>query len=173
MSGLVSPQQAGQETLCCLLLGLAAGGLRALAPLCGKRALLPDLGLTALVLALVQGYAAGQSFGGQLRWYMMAGAAAGVLAAQGVVGPPAAALRGALAWPVRRAAAWWALRPQERRQRRRARAQQAKERRNVKRVLKKQKKNLQNQPRMLYNSNVAVCNEAGRAPEDAGLPPSM
>lgn len=173
MSGLVSPQQAGQEAFCCLLLGLAAGGLRALAPLHKKRAFLPDLALMALLLVLVQGYAAGQSFGGQLRWYMAAGAAAGALAAQSLLGPLAAALRAALAWPLRWAVQRLAARRQERRRLRRAKAEQAKERRNVKRVLKKQKKNLQNQPKMLYNSNVAVCGKAGDAPGASVLPPSM
>lgn len=43
--GLVSPQQAAQEAAACLLLGAAAGGLRVLAPLKKKQALLPDVAL--------------------------------------------------------------------------------------------------------------------------------
>ena len=95
--GLVSPQQAAQEAAACLLLGAAAGGLRVLAPLKKKQALLPDVALTGVVLILVQGYAAGQSFGGQLRWYMLAAAVVGVLAVQGILGPLAAAVRAVLA----------------------------------------------------------------------------
>lgn len=171
--GLVSPQQAAQEAAACLLLGAAAGGLRVLAPLKKKQALLPDVALVGVVLILVQGYAAGQSFGGQLRWYMLAAAVVGVLAVQGILGPLAAAVRAVLAWPLVQAARWAAGQRQKRRQRHRERAERAKERRNVKRVLKKQKKNLQNQPKMLYNSNVAVCDAAGHPPGTSALPPSM
>ena len=50
--GLVSPQQAAQEAAACLLLGAAAGGLRVLAPLKKKQALLPDVALVGVVLIL-------------------------------------------------------------------------------------------------------------------------
>lgn len=171
--GLVSPQQAAQEAAACLLLGAAAGGLRVLAPLKKKQALLPDVALVGVVLILVQGYAAGQSFGGQLRWYMLAAAVVGVLAVQGILGPLAAAVR-AVPGLAAGAAAKWAGGPKtEAAPEAQGAGRTSQRTRNVKRVLKKQKKNLQNQPKMLYNSNVAVCDAAGHPPGTSALPPSM
>ena len=62
LMGLVSPQQAAQEAAACLLL-VAAGGLRVLAPLKKKQALLPDVALTGVVLYWCRGMPQGKALG--------------------------------------------------------------------------------------------------------------
>lgn len=85
-------RQAVQELLCCAGWGLLAGAVRALFPPRGRRAFWPDLLLVIVLLLLLQGYAAQDSFAGVLRWYMAAGAFAGASAAAQLAAPLTALL---------------------------------------------------------------------------------
>lgn len=154
MSFVLSPGQVGRELLFCLLLGAACGAVRAWFPTRGRGAFLPDFLLVGAVLLFLQSYAAGWSEAGALRWYMLAGGAAGALGSTVLLGPPLHAVEHVLflllSAPARLLCRW-VLHPAG--QALRERRSRAKSRRNAKRTAKKAKKNLQNQPRVLYNSN--------------------
>ena len=156
MIPVLQPSALGQEVAACTVLGAGIGAVRAFWPVKGKAAFLPDVLLVGTVLAAVQSYAAGQSLAGVLRWYMVLACFAGAGAAAFVLGCPLRAAgrfaAGCLGRPMhflRAKAGQTALR-------RRAERQQAhKLRRSAKRTAEKHKKNLPNQRRMMYNSNVS------------------
>ena len=142
MIPVLPPSAIAQELAACTVLGACTGAARAVFPVRGRAAWVPDFLWVGTVLTLLQSYAAGQSPAGVLRWYMAAAGFAGAGAAAFVLGVP---LRTA-----GKALQRWVLRPavQRRAQRQNAR----KLRRNAKRTAKKRKKNLPNQRRMMYNS---------------------
>ena len=142
MIPVLPPSAIAQELAACTVLGGCTGAARAVFPVRGQAAWVPDFLWVGTVLTLLQSYAAGQSLAGVLRWYMVAAGFVGAGAAAFVLGVP---LRTA-----GKALQRWVLRPavQRRAQRQNAR----KLRRNAKRTAKKRKKNLPNQRRMMYNS---------------------
>ena len=153
MIPVLPPAALGQEIAACTVLGASIGALRAVFPARGRAAFVPDLVWVGIVLAAVQCYAAGQSSAGVLRWYMAAAAFAGAGSSAAILGIPVRAaerlLWAVLCLPVRllhRLVPWERLRQHSARH---------KERRSAKRTAKKSKKNLPNQRRMLYNSNVS------------------
>ena len=142
MIPVLPPSAIAQELAACTVLGGCTGAARAVFPVRGRAAWVPDFLWVGTVLTLLQSYAAGQSPAGVLRWYMAAAGFVGAGAAAFVLGVPLRAAGKALQR--------WVLRPavQRRAQRQNAR----KLRRNAKRTAKKRKKNLPNQRRMMYNS---------------------
>ena len=142
MIPVLPPSAIAQELAACTVLGACTGAARAVFPVRGRAAWVPDFLWVGTVLTLLQSYAAGQSPAGVLRWYMAAAGFAGAGAAAFVLGVP---LRTA-----GKALQRWVLRPAAQR---RARQQNARKlRRNAKRTTKKRKKNLPNRRRMMYNS---------------------
>lgn len=142
MIPVLPPSAIAQELTACTVLGGCTGVVRAVFPVRGRAAWVPDFLWVGTVLTLLQSYAAGQSPAGVLRWYMAAAGFAGAGAAAFVLGVP---LRMA-----GKALQRWVLRPAAQR---RIRQQNARKlRRNAKRTTKKRKKNLPNQRRMMYNS---------------------
>jgi hypothetical protein len=107
MAPVLAPGQVGQELLCCLGLGLLVGLVRLVLPTGGanrrgKRtklakysAIAADFLAVGFVCLLVQAYAAGASYAGGVRWYMLAGAALGAGAVQQLLGPAARRVRAA------------------------------------------------------------------------------
>lgn len=142
MIPVLPPSAIAQELTACTVLGACTGTARAIFPVRGRAAWVPDFLWVGTVLTLLQSYAAGQSPAGVLRWYMAAAGFAGAGAAAFVLGLP---LRTA-----GRALQRWVLRPAAQRRARRQNARKL--RRNAKRTTKKRKKNLPNQRRMMYNS---------------------
>ena len=128
MLPVLQPAQLGRELAACTIMGAAVGVVRAFFPVRGRGAFVPDALLTGAVLFGVQSYAAALSSAGVLRWYMVLAAFAAALCTAAVLGIP-----------VR-----WA-----------GQCLACKERRNAKRTTKNPKKNLPNQRRVLYNSNVS------------------
>ena len=124
MIPVLPPSAIAQELTACTVLGGCTGVVRAVFPVRGRAAWVPDFLWVGTVLTLLQSYAAGQSPAGVLRWYMAAAGFAGAGAAAFVLG------------------AQRCVRQQNAR----------KLRRNAKRTAKKRKKNLPNQRRMMYNS---------------------
>ena len=142
MIPVLPPSAIAQELTACTVLGGCTGVVRAVFPVRGRAAWVPDFLWVGTVLTLLQSYAAGQSPAGVLRWYMAAAGFAGAGAAAFVLGVPLRAAGKDLQRRVLRPAA-----------QRRARRQNARKlRRNAKRTAKKRKKNLPNQRRMMYNS---------------------
>ena len=156
MIPVLPPPALGQEIAACAVLGGCTGAVRAFFPVKGCAAALPDVLWVGAVLTAVQSYAAGESYAGVLRWYMVLAAFAAALCTAAVLGIPVRWAGQCLAWvlgaPVR-LARQWVLRPLA--QRHAARRAARKERRNAKRTTKNPKKNLPNQRRVLYNSNVS------------------
>ena len=154
MLPVLQPAQLGRELAACTILGAAVGVVRAFFPVRGRGAFVPDALLTGAVLFGVQSYAAALSSAGVLRWYMVLAAFAAALCTAAVLGIPVRWAGRCLAWvlgaPVR-LARQWVLRPRAAQPAAAAR----KERRNAKRTAKNPKKNLPNQRRVLYNSNVS------------------
>lgn len=74
MAPALAPALIGQEAAACALLGLVLGSVRAVFPVRGRAAFLPDMALVGAVLLGLQSYAAALSAGGVLRWYMPGGA---------------------------------------------------------------------------------------------------
>ena len=168
MLPVLQPAQLGRELAACTILGAAVGVVRAFFPVRGRSAFVPDALLTGAVLFGVQSYAAALSSAGVLRWYMVLAAFAAALCTAAVLGIPVRWAGQCLAWvlgaPVRLARQWvlgapvrlarqWVLRPLA--VRHAAHRAARKERRNAKRTTKNPKKNLPNQRRVLYNSNVS------------------
>ena len=152
MLPVLQPAQLGRELAACTILGAAVGVVRAFFPVRGRSAFVPDALLTGAVLFGVQSYAAALSSAGVLRWYMVLAAFAAALCTAAVLGIPVRCLAWVLGVPVR-LARQWVLRPLA--VRHAARCAARKERRNAKRTAKNPKKNLPNQRRVLYNSNVS------------------
>lgn len=154
MAPVLAPWQVGREIACCLYLGALVGALRALAPGRGRGAFLPDAALVGMLLLFLQSYAAGYSDAGSLRWYMAAAGFLGALGAHSLLGPLAGRAWALALWPWRRLGRWlrrncFAPLRGARRARRLRRTQKA-----AKTAAENQKKSLQNQPHLLYNSNV-------------------
>ena len=87
MIPVLPPSAIAQELTACTVLGACTGVVRAVFPVRGRAAWVPDFLWVGTVLTLLQSYAAGQSPAGVLRWYM---AAAGFAAAHGREGFAAA-----------------------------------------------------------------------------------
>jgi len=145
MAPALAPALIGQEAAVCALLGLVLGSVRAVFPVRGRAAFLPDMALVGAVLLGLQSYAAALSAGGVLRWYMPGSAFLCAFGAERLLRPALQALEQGLFWlaagPLRLA--------------RKNRAEQARARRAQKRSAKKPKKNLPSTRRLLYNSNVS------------------
>lgn len=162
MAPALAPALIGQEAAACALLGLILGSVRAVFPVRGRAAFLPDMALVGAVLLGLQSYAAALSAGGVLRWYMPGSAFLCAFGAERLLRPALQALEQGLFWlaagPLRLAAgplrlarrAWQPLAAA-----RKNRAEQARARRAQKRSAKKPKKNLPSTRRLLYNSNVS------------------
>jgi hypothetical protein len=129
--------------------------VRAVFPVRGRAAFLPDMALVGAVLLGLQSYAAALSAGGVLRWYMPGSAFLCAFGAERLLRPALQALEQGLFWlaagPLRLARR--ALQPLA--AARKKRAEQARARRTQKRSAKKPKKNLPSTRRLLYNSNVS------------------
>lgn len=133
MAPALAPALIGQEAAACALLGLVLGSVRAVFPVRGRAAFLPDMALVGAVLLGLQSYAAALSAGGVLRWYMSGSAFLCAFGAERLLRPALQPLAAA----------------------RKKRAEQARARRAQKRSAKKPKKNLPSTRRLLYNSNVS------------------
>ena len=151
MAPALAPALIGQEAAVCALLGLVLGSVRAVFPVRGRAAFLPDMALVGAVLLGLQSYAAALSAGGVLRWYMPGSAFLCAFGAERLLRPALRALEQGLFWlaagPLRLARPLAAARKN--------RAEQARARRVQKRSAKKPKKNLPSTRRLLYNSNVS------------------
>lgn len=148
MAPALAPALIGQEAAVCALLGLVLGSVRAVFPVRGRAAFLPDMALVGAVLLGLQSYAAALSAGGVLRWYMPGSAFLCAFGAERLLRP---ALRALEQGPLRLARR--ALQPLA--AARKKRAEQVRARRTQKRSAKKPKKNLPSTRRLLYNSNVS------------------
>lgn len=148
MAPALAPALIGQEAAACALLGLVLGSLRAVFPVRGRAAFLPDMALVGAVLLGLQSYAAALSAGGVLRWYMPGSAFLCAFGAEQLLRPALQALEQGPLRLARRA-----LQPLA--AERKNRAEQARARRAQKRSAKKPKKNLPSTRRLLYNSNVS------------------
>ena len=149
MAPALAPALIGQEAAACALLGLVLGSVRAVFPVRGRAAFLPDMALVGAVLLGLQSYAAALSVGGVLRWYMPGSAFLCAFGAERLLRPALQALEQGLFW----LAAGPALQPLA--AARKNRVEQARARRVQKRSAKKPKKNLPSTRRLLYNSNVS------------------
>ena len=142
MAPALAPALIGQEAAACALLGLVLGSVRAVFPVRGRAAFLPDMALVGAVLL-------------GLQWYMPGSAFLCAFGAERLLRPALQALEQGLFWlaagPLRLARR--ALRPLA--AARKNRAEQARARRAQKRSAKKPKKNLPSTRRLLYNSNVS------------------
>ena len=103
MIPVLPPSAIAQELTACTVLGGCTGVVRAVFPVRGRAAWVPDFLWVGTVLTLLQSYAAGQSPAGVLRWYMAAAGFAGAGAAAFVLGMPLRAAGKALQR--------WVLRP--------------------------------------------------------------
>lgn len=65
MAPALAPALIGQEAAVCALLGLVLGSVRAVFPVRGRAAFLPDMALVGAVLLGLQSYAAALSAGGR------------------------------------------------------------------------------------------------------------
>lgn len=152
MAPALAPALIGQEAAAYALLGLVLGSVRAVFPVRGRAAFLPDMALVGAVLLGLQSYAAALSAGGVLRWYMPGSAFLCAFGAERLLRPALQALEQGLFWlaagPLR-----LALQPLA--AARKKRAEQVRARRTQKRSAKKPKKNLPSTRRLLYNSNVS------------------
>ena len=70
MGPALSPGAVGQEMAACAVLGGVLGAARAVLPIRGRAAFLPDMLFVGAVLMALQSYAVSQSQAGQLRGYM-------------------------------------------------------------------------------------------------------
>ena len=148
MAPALAPALIGQEAAACALLGLVLGSVRAVFPVRGRAAILPDMALVGAVLLGLQSYAAALSAGGVLRWYMPGSAFLCAFGAERLLRPALQALEQGPLRLARRA-----LQPLA--AARKNRVEQARARRAQKRSAKKPKKNLPSTRRLLYNSNVS------------------
>ena len=88
MIPVLPPSAIAQELTACTVLGGCTGVVRAVFPVRGRAAWVPDFLWVGTMLTLLQSYAAGQSPAGVLRWYMAAAGFAGAGAAAFVLGVP-------------------------------------------------------------------------------------
>ncbi len=151
MAPVLTPWQAAQDALACLVIGCCTGLLRTLAPAKGRAAFLPDFIWVGLLLTLLQGFAAGYSASSALRWYMLAAGGIGALAAHSLFAPLTAWLAAAVTAPLRLLGGA-CLRPVKNGAKKLGLSITAQK--NKRRIAKKQKKSLQKPEHMLYNSNM-------------------
>ena len=157
MAPQIPPLLAVRDAVCCMGLGFLAALVRALAP-CRRRSAFTfwaDFWAVGAALVLGQSYAAQRAAAGELRWYMVAALAVGAAGAQSTAAPLFSGLRkaafAALRRPVRAcrrhaAACLAALR---------TRFIRSCARKTQKNLRKNTKKQLPNQQKVLYNSNVS------------------
>ena len=119
MIPVLPPSAIAQELTACTVLGGCTGVVRAVFPVRGRTAWVPDFLWVGTVLTLLQSYAAGQSPAGVLRWYMAAAGFAGAGAAAFVLGVPLRTAGKALQRQVLRPAAQRRVRQQNARKLRR------------------------------------------------------
>ena len=98
MAPALVPALIGQEAAACALLGLVLGSVRAVFPVRGRAAFLPDMALVGAVLLGLQSYAAALSAGGVLRWYMPGSAFLCAFGAERLLRPALQALEQGLFW---------------------------------------------------------------------------
>ena len=99
MAPALAPALIGQEAAACALLGLVLGSVRAVFPVRGRAAFLPDMALVGAVLLGLQSYAAALSAGGVLRWYMPGSAFLCAFGAERLLRPALQALeQGLFCW---------------------------------------------------------------------------
>ena len=98
MAPALAPALIGQEAAVCALLGLVLGSVRAVFPVRGRAAFLPDMALVGAVLLGLQSYAAALSAGGVLRWYMPGSAFLCAFGAERLLRPALQALEQGLFW---------------------------------------------------------------------------
>ena len=98
MAPALAPALIGQEAAACALLGLVLGSVRAVFPVRGRAAFLPDMALVGAVLLGLQSYAAALSAGGVLRWYMPGSAFLCAFGAERLLQPALQALEQGLFW---------------------------------------------------------------------------
>ena len=98
MAPALAPALIGQEAAACALLGLVLGSVRAVFPVKGRAAFLPDMALVGAVLLGLQSYAAALSAGGVLRWYMPGSAFLCAFGAERFLRPALQALEQVLFW---------------------------------------------------------------------------
>ena len=98
MAPALAPALIGQEAAACALLGLVLGSVRAVFPVRGRAAILPDMALVGAVLLGLQSYAAALSAGGVLRWYMPGSAFLCAFGAERLLRPALQALEQGLFW---------------------------------------------------------------------------
>lgn len=98
MAPALAPALIGQEAAACALLGLVLGSVRAVFPVRGRAAFLPDMALVGAVLLGLQSYAAALSAGGVLRWYMPGSAFLCAFGAERLLRPALQALEQGLLW---------------------------------------------------------------------------
>ena len=98
MAPALAPALIGQEAAVCALLGLVLGSVRAVFPVRGRAAFLPDMALVGAVLLGLQSYAAALSAGGVLRWYMPGSAFLCAFGAERLLRPALRALEQGLFW---------------------------------------------------------------------------
>ena len=113
MIPVLPPSAIAQELTACTVLGGCTGVVRAVFPVRGRAAWVPDFLWVGTVLTLLQSYAAGQSPAGVLRWYMAAAGFAGAGAAAFVLGVPLRTAGKALQRQVLRPAAQRRVRQQK------------------------------------------------------------
>ena len=98
MAPALAPALIGQEAAACALLGFVLGSVRAVFPVRGRAAFLPDMALVGAVLLGLQSYAAALSAGGVLRWYMPGSAFLCAFGAERLLRPALQALEQGLFW---------------------------------------------------------------------------
>ena len=98
MAPALVPALIGQEAAACALLGLILGSVRAVFPVRGRAAFLPDMALVGAVLLGLQSYTAALSAGGVLRWYMPGSAFLCAFGAERLLRPALQALEQGLFW---------------------------------------------------------------------------
>ena len=142
MAPALAPAFIGQEAAACALLGLVLGSVRAVFPVRGRAAFLPDMALVGAVLLGLQSYAAALSAGGCCGGICRAAPFSALLGPNGFCGLPCGVGQG-LFWlaagPLRLARR--ALQPLA--AARKNRAEQARARRAQKRSAKKPKRTCQ------------------------------
>ena len=87
MGPALSPGAVGQEMAACAVLGGVLGAARAVLPIRGRAAFLPDMLFVGAVLMALQSYAVSQSQAGQLRGYMALAAFCAAGAVQAALRP--------------------------------------------------------------------------------------
>lgn len=162
----VSAARAASDALACMGLGLLAALMRCMLPLHGRAVCFwSDFFCCSGCLILVQGFAACRGGAGVLRWYLLAGAAAGAVSGEVVLRAvrrrAARALQERVAVPLCRAGRFLLCPLQNART---ARKTAQKKRKVAENLTRQSKKRLQNRGVVLYNSNVSTVHFPGEHP---------